>query len=420
MKRFLTILSAGVLMLALSCTKDPIPEIQFSQTLYTAYAGGGEVEVSIEVSKAPEADITVPAVFSGNAVKGTDYTVSSERFSIRRGTTTASITVKNISLSEDRQVSISLSVPAGYAAGVRNTAVVSPDDKEMLICSFIAEEAVVLESYVATIDVKGVISGNDFKASEKIEIPVVVTGSGSGDISLGKAVLEPGQNKATLEVKLADASFSGESVAAIAIGKDNSRIIPGDNDDELLYIRGLQTPDKLLGKWNFAEVYDIDELELWFMEMEDDPEELPTHNDGFSLTFSKEGSDIVLTPSGNGDFNKFFRKSKVSLATPVNLTANGFALGKHSTEEANMFISEVAEAYQQNTYYKLDNVNRAFSADEEDLGSAVIVFRITPDGDLSMEFRDYDNADYFGMMWWDEDKFDPDMFGFASRFVKSN
>ena len=84
-----------------------------------------------------------------------------------------------------------------------------------------------------------------------------------------------------------------------------------------------------------------------------------------------------------------------------------------------MFISEVAEPYQQNTYYLLEKANLAFSADTEEIGSARIIFRITPAGDLCVEFREYNNADEFGMMWWDGGtKFDPDMFGFASLFKK--
>ncbi len=418
MKRFLTFLAAACVVALSSCQREPAPELQFSQALYTAYTGGGEVEVVLQISKSQEADLSIPAIFSGSAVKGTDYTVSADAFSIRRGQTSGTITIKNISLTEEKQVSITFNAPAGCTAGVRNTAVVAPDDKEMLICSFTATQAVVLESYIATVDVTGATTGSDFKASERIELPLKVTGSGASEIAAGKIIIEAGQSKGRAEINLANKSFSGEAVAALSF-ESGGRVLPGDNDELLLLIRGLQTPDKLIGTWKFAEVYDLEEMELWFMEMEDDPDELPTHNDGFVLTFAKEGSDVYVTPSGSGDFNKFFRKAKVSLATPVNMTSSGIKLGQYSTDEANMFVSEVAEKYQQNTYYELDKANLDFSADSETIGKAKIVFRITPDGDLAMEFRQYDNADCFGMMWWDDgSKFDPEMFGFASRFTR--
>ena len=84
-----------------------------------------------------------------------------------------------------------------------------------------------------------------------------------------------------------------------------------------------------------------------------------------------------------------------------------------------MFVSGEAETWQQNTYYTLETANLAFSSDTETLGSATVVFRITPDGDLCTEFREYANADEFGAMWWEDGtKFDPEMFGFASLFKK--
>ena len=69
-----------------------------------------------------------------------------------------------------------------------------------------------------------------------------------------------------------------------------------------------------------------------------------------------------------------------------------------------------------NMYYSLSSANRAFSATEEQLGSSTIVFTIVDKG-LAVEFRDYDKPP-FGENWWSTNKFDADMFGFASLFTK--
>jgi hypothetical protein len=50
------------------------------------------------------------------------------------------------------------------------------------------------------------------------------------------------------------------------------------------------------------------------------------------------------------------------------------------------------------------------------MGEAVVVFRLRSDGNLAVELRDYD-APPFGFMWWDDKKFDIEMFSFASVFT---
>ncbi len=125
---------------------------------------------------------------------------------------------------------------------------------------------------------------------------------------------------------------------------------------------------------------------------------------------------MTVTPGGNGDFSNFFRKATVSLSKPKNITPNPVILGKYTTYELNMFYENTNNIYQVNTYYELSSANRAFSSSKETLGKAVVVFSVTDDG-LNVEFRDYDKPP-FGETWWDNDDFQPEMFGFASLFTK--
>ena len=194
------------------------------------------------------------------------------------------------------------------------------------------------------------------------------------------------------------------------------RFIAGDNSSVSVAVRGVQTPDKLVGTWKFNKTFALNQINEDFTEMEEDTELIPTHNEGFTLTFAKEADGSVsLTPGGSGDFMNFFRKCKVSLATPINCTRPSTILGKHTSYECQMYVSADGIPYQYNTYYTLSCVNRSFSADDETLGEAVVVFGLDDNG-LRLEFRDYDTPP-FGEMLWD-DKFDPDFFGFASLFVK--
>jgi len=432
-RRFLTFVAAAAAAVTItSCQKDDKPTIEFAKTLYTVYEKGS-VDVILTTSEPAASSVSVPIVFSGDAEAGKDYKASAQSVTIASGETSGSITITNLALTEGRQISLSFTAPAGYDLGTKTVAVIAPDAQEGLVCSFSMARGYVLESYVATINVTGTVSGKDFSSDKDIVIPLTIGGEGAADLQFVPteaetktspkltpyAVLKAGATSATVKFTI-PSDYSDDKSAILSINSDeDSRFIAGDNGSVSLAVRGLQTPDKLVGTWKFSKVYDLDELNTWFSDMGDEPAELPTNNDGFTLTFTKESDGTVnVTPGGNGDFNNFFRKATVTLSEPKNTTAKAITLGKYTALDNNQFVTEAnGYAYQVNTYYKLSSANRAFSSDTEKLGEAVIVFSLNDDG-LTMEFRDY-NEPPFGEMWADGwTKFDPDMFGFASLFVK--
>ena len=418
MKRFLCIFA--ILALALSCAKEgKMVTAEFGQTFYTIYSQS-TLDVPVSLDRSSSQEIRIPIMVSGDAAKNVDFSLSSDYAVFAPGETQTILTVTDLGLTPEKSITLSLGAANGVKIGTKYVTIISLDEKESLVYSFKTSDAILLESYTVSLELSGTTSGTDFKANEDLTIPLVASGDGAAEIIVGALTVKTGENKGSASIQLKNLDFSGNVSATISVDPSANRYIPGDISSVSLQVRGLQTPDKLLGTWAFSEVYDLEEMELWFVEYEDDPDELPTHNEGFTLTFAKEGADVILTPGNTGDFAKFFRRSKVTLSNPVNMTTGGIKLGAHSTEENNMFISETAETYQFNTYYLLEKANLAFSADSEEIGSARIIFRITPNGDLCTEFREYNNADEFGMMWWDGGtKFDPDMFGFASLFKKA-
>lgn len=457
-KKFMTFVTVAVAALSLaSCEKEggkETPVLEFEKILYTVY-DKGTVDVVIKSNVAVAEDVTIPVTFSGEAEKGVDYKIvarddkgneiaAEDVVTIEAGKTAGAITVKNISLSEKKQISVSFAVPEGYAAGTKKTAVVAPDSQEALIYSFQMARGYALESFVTTIKVTGTVSGTDFKAAEDITIPLSLTGEGAsvlqfveekktegGETEGGAdtrsiaapvgpyAVLKAGQNSATVKFTVPE-GYSGDKEALLAVDSDaDSRFIEGGATETVsIAVRGLQTPDKLVGTWKFSKVYDkATIIEFWTDPslFEADESELPIHNEGFTLTFTKEDDGSVkLTPGGTGDFTKFFRTAIVTLGAPVNQTKPSIILGKHTTYDCNMFIQSDPDGtgYQFDTYYKLSSANRAFSADVETLGESTVIFNLTDKG-LVMEFRDYD-GDYVELYG----EFDPDVFSIPSLFVK--
>lgn len=423
-KRILTFVAASVAAMSLvACQDDSKPTIEFERILYTVYQKGS-VDVALTISEPASSALTVPLIFSGNAEKGTDYEVSAESITIAPGETSGTVTVRDKGLNEEKQISLGFTAPVGYNIGTKLVAVVSPDMQEGLVYSFALDRAYAHESLIAIINVTGTVSGKDFKATEDITVPLTISGPGASYLestdtgAQNYAVIKAGDNKATAQFKVSE-TFSGDENAVLTVNtNDDSRFIPGDNHSVSIAVRGVQTPDKLIGTWKFNKIFDLDELNEFFAEMEDDIDALPTHNDGFTLTFAKEADGSVsLTPGVTGDFKNFFRKATVKLAAPMNSCAKAITLGKYTAYELNQFLGNTSMVYQFNTYYELSSANRSFSSTSESLGKATVVFNLVDDG-LVMELRDY-NEPPFGEMWADGwTKFDPELFGFASLFTK--
>lgn len=391
-KKFMTFVTVAVAALSLaSCEKEggkETPILEFEKILYTVY-DKGTVDVVIKSNVAVAEDVTIPVTFSGEAEKGVDYKIvarddkgneiaAEDVVTIEAGKTAGAITVKNISLSEKKQISVSFAVPEGYAAGTKKTAIVAPDSQEALVYSFQMARGYALESFVTTIKVTGTVSGTDFKAAEDITIPLSLTGEGASVLQFVEegadtrsiaapakgpyAVLKAGQTSATVKFTVPE-GYSGDKEALLAVDSDaDSRFIEGGATETVsIAVRGLQTPDKLVGTWKFSKVFSTEELvSNWVELFEIDESEVPCKNDGFTLTFTKEDDGSVkLSPAGNGDFANFFREATVTLGAPINQTKPSIVLGKHTSLDCNMFIQADPDGtpYQYDTYYNVSSTN---------------------------------------------------------------
>ena len=242
------------------------------------------------VSGPAETDITVPLTFIGNAEKGVDYTASAESVVIKAGESSGSVTITNVSLSEEKQVSLGFTVPEGYSMGTKIVAVIAPSSQEALVYSFSMTKFDALEGCLATVNVVGTLTGKDFKADEDIYVPLAVSGEGASKLSFTVegttpttstsakpgvfALIHAGESSGVAKFKVED-GFSGDLKAEISVNEAaDSRFIAGDDSKMEVAVKGLQTPDKLVGTWKFSKVFSKDEMDMWFMEYEDDPEAL--------------------------------------------------------------------------------------------------------------------------------------------------
>ena len=410
----------AILTLALfsvACSEDGKITVEFEKTLYTVH-GGGSVDIAVNVSEPAASDISIGLLFSGSA-SADKYAASFDTVTIPAGETTGTVTISDIRISQEEQIVVGIvSCPSGYTPGAKSVTIVTVDAEELLVCSFATTSDNAIGSYRARIDVSGAVSGKDLSLNEDVVIPLTASGAAASYLNFGgepHALLKAGDKVAIAEFSL-NPGFEEGAEVKLSIKEGEDRILIGNNETITLKLYGAEIPEALLGTWTFDHVFDIEEVEEFFSEMEDDITLLPTHNEGFTLTFEKDNAGIItVTPNDKGDFAKFFRTATVTPTEPINYSSEGIVTGMNTVSEINMFMAMEDYDFHTCSYYKLSEANRAFSSEVETLGEAVVIFTLV-EGGLQVEFRDYDTPP-FGEMWWDPD-FDADMFGFASLFVK--
>lgn len=410
----------AILTLALfsvACSEDGKITVEFEKTLYTVH-GGGSVDIAVNVSEPAASDISIGLLFSGSA-SADKYAASFDTVTIPAGETTGTVTISDIRISQEEQIVVGIvSCPAGYTPGAKCVTIVTVDAEELLVCSFATTSDNAIGSYRARIDVSGAVSGKDLSLNEDVVIPLSASGAAASCLNFGgepHALLKAGDKVAIAEFSL-NPGFEEGAEVKLSIKEGEDRILIGNNETITLKLYGAEIPEALLGTWTFDHVFDIEEVEEFFGEMEDDITLLPTHNEGFTLTFEKDDAGIItVTPNDKGDFAKFFRTATVTPTEPINYSSEGTVTGMNTVSEINMFMAMEDYDFHTCSYYRLSEANRAFSSEVETLGEAVVIFTLV-EGGLQVEFRDYDTPP-FGEMWWDPE-FDPDMFGFASLFVK--
>lgn len=410
----------AILTLALfsvACSEEGKITVEFEKTLYTVH-GGGSVDIAVNVSEPAASDISIGLLFSGSA-SADKYAASFDTVTIPAGETTGTVTISDIRISQEEQIVVGIvSCPSGYTPGAKSVTIVTVDAEELLVCSFATTSDNAIGSYRARIDVSGAVSGKDLSLNEDVVIPLTASGAAASYLNFGgepHALLKAGDKVAIAEFSL-NPGFEEGAEVKLSIKEGEDRILIGNNETITLKLYGAEIPEELLGTWTFDHAFALEEIEYFFGEMEDDITLLPTHNEGFTLTFEKDNAGIItVTPNDKGDFAKFFRTATVTPTEPINYSSEGEVTGMNTVSEINMFMA--SEDYDVHTcsYYKLSEANRAFSSEVETIGEAVVIFTLV-EGGLQVEFRDYDTPP-FGEMWWDSE-FDADMFGFASLFVK--
>ena len=429
MKRILTILaSVAMVMAAVSCNLEQKPEISFGKAQYVLLADAPLV-VDVVTNIAPVVDLTLELSFTGTAAMDTDYTVDAMSIVIPAGQTKGSVTITPMDNYEsDKNIIIALTaLPARYEYGKNDKANVAVDAKETLIYSFSAAQANLLNTYTVKLNLSGSESGNDWVATETMEIPFTITPALDDNSVLvpedDMLVVEKGSNVATVVLTVGE--FEGDPqnfVIEVDAEAAGVRFRSGINSSITITVCGDIKLPVLVGTWEFVEVLALEEIELFFADETEDPEAeiaaLPTHNDGFKFTIAENNGKYTLTPSAEGDWTKYFKECEIDYREPINICSDGSISGAYTAVENNMFVVESEELLDLSyTYFSLSSAYRNFDGNAVNTGTGAIAITYDADNNLIVALKDYDTPP-FGELWWDDEYFDSDMFSFASRFAK--
>ncbi len=421
MKRLLNILAfVAVLSASFACEEVNVnPTAEFKDKILTLQAAQS-VEVVVNLDQPAVAAVSIPVEIT---CESEAYQVSDQSFDFAEGGSSASITVTDAGLPAGESITLKLLSVEGIQIGTNFTCVITKAAPKTLVYNFGSASVDLVAGGTAKVTLSLTESGANFVAAVDMNIPVVLEGEGKDWIGFEEGVtgftVKQGQNTAVLQL-IAVADFTEEKTVTLTLGDyQNATLVAGETGSVSVKLCNALSAADLVGTWTYNQTYAVEEIMLWFEEGGDDTSLLPLNNEGFTLTFAEdENGNVTLTPGTTGDFAKFFRAASLTLTEPVNLTSYGENTGAYTALDLNMFLAEAvsAEAPFNYTFFELSSANRAFSAETETLGAAVIALRLTEDGDLELSFKDYDQPP-FGEIWWDG--FEPDMFGFCSVFTKA-
>ena len=394
MKNIISIACLLLSMCFVACNDDDSeekgPQLAFSKLIYTLDAEN-PLEVEIQVSEPVQANTSVKFNVRGAAVQGEEYELSADEFVIPAGERTASITVtpKN-NFEGGKTIKLELSPVEGYVLGEYNFTLIEVLTKGQLICAFAEENYVLPGELEVRMNAKDANTGKYFSASTDTKVPFIV---GKHSTAIEHVHYEFVDNPDKMFVIPAKKSYGtikikflkweeGKTTLFLLVPDGNDRVLPGDVDQTEIYIKGMTTPDRLVGKWAFKEVTSIEYLREnnWYGGL-DEVAHLPENNLPTDILEFVDGG-AKLKVHATGDMAKYFRDCDVKFLREQQLYLYELAgIGRPPMVTASML--ELSQA----------NVN--FSGTNEKLRAAQVGFRLLDDKEtLEVTVLDYEPTDF--------------------------
>ncbi len=353
-----------------SCKDDPEdqggvpPTISVEKSHYNLATGSVDIVVKADV--APETNISVPVRCAGKAVEGTDYTLSAKQFVLKKGETSATITITRIeeNIGENNvDLTINLEKGEGYNLGLTNYAEVTLLSKNGYIISFSNPSAKLTneDSYFITLSN---MTGNPYRpaAEETFDIEVDTENSTAVEgvnfsFPNGKTVKVPAKkSEGSFTVKVLKAE-EGKDKLVLRIA-DKAGYGFGANPTMTVTVAGA---DNFTGTWAFKEITNLS----LFSDYMEDISKAPKGSSEDHITFNGNNTDgYSFTPDFKGDFKNYFGTGERKI--------------KYLGEVGKNF-QEIMASYGRNikvSQFSIPGINVKFSAKASEVRDAKVCFRL--------------------------------------------
>lgn len=368
MKKLFPILLMLVATVFTACSSDDDNtfKVSFESANYTLTKGS--VQINITAANAPATATDIPVTFGGTAVKGDDYTVSAEKYTVGGNSAVTSITVtaKN-NFTEAKTITMSLS---GAETGANPTTTINLGVQDKRLYSF-AQKAYVLGNEVEVeFDLLNIKDGSTYTAENDIEVsayadPLLSTAvEGTNYEFVNKtAVIKKGESKCTFKLKALSLEAGKNVIVVTPQVTEAEGFVAGAFPTATVTMIGSYASD-LLGTWVMNKMVTTKEnfISTWVC-TEKDAEGWPVLNADDTFTFSGDGAaeGYKLTTSLKSELKNYFNET------------SDFSIDKEYTLRVGMGEKRTTQLL------KLNNVNRYFSATKqsEDKVAYVAVRNIT-------------------------------------------
>ena len=352
MKKVLFAILAAMTVLFVSCDPDEAANTATVSFVSPVAAwADGVATIEISVSGYSGDAVSIPVVFGGDAVKGTDYTLSAEAFVVGGTSPVTTITVTPTESGAEKSVTATLSAPSGFVLGqipmcqvemegfVGWASFVSATDVlkaslDITVGLYDNEGSSLRPETAQTVEIEvdtensTAVEGEHFEFADGVKGVFIDAGKRNGILTINCIKVEDGHDKIVLKIK------------------ESSRFYEGQTGTMTITIAG---PDwnKISGKWVMNEIVtDVAYFqEVW------NPEWFTVTYDGFP-EFNENDSVTIDTESGK--FSPSFSS-----------TFNTYFLGESNmTNDGDFYMRTGMEGGVQLQIIGLDNINRYFSPTE--------------------------------------------------------
>ena len=323
--KLVSVLVCAMAVILAGCQKEKdVTSVSFEKANEVLDAGQS-VDVTVVLSKAAEADFTVPFTATSTSTAENAFTLSAKEVVIKAGEVSGSVKVTNTGAGlEAFNLTLALGDIAGVKKGMNPQIVIAMGALERVIYSFQSPKAKLVEnsSVVVNVTISGEKSGSNLITSSDIVLPVELSSADSEcQLSSQNIVIPAGSLNGSVTIT-APEKFQSETLPVfdLEVKTDDSRLIEGAVSKVSVVCFANSFLDDIVGTWAFSKDLHTQDDDLGMIEMTeaDLGQTIPfpqcSANDSFTVSYNESDIEYTFTPSMEGDLKRYFRECSLSNA----------------------------------------------------------------------------------------------------------